>query len=185
MSFVATPSRTVGTAKFCRKPHPRATAKVMERSSVRFRGEPHDGHTAYMRLNGKPWRVEMSSFGECVDFRRRTRLKLELRWSRGGSQSKNNMDETGTCVVQSVRRVPEEQRYGNGLLRNVRATPWEPNPGDVSTDLLEPMLIIPQLPDVEPAPTRVYNSDNKGTRKILHSQDGPREIWLHCRLSCV
>ena len=30
------------------------------------KGEPHDGHTAYIRLNGKPWRVELPSFGECV-----------------------------------------------------------------------------------------------------------------------
>ena len=27
------------------------------------------------------------------------------------------MDETGTCVVQSVRRVPEEQRLDNRLSR--------------------------------------------------------------------
>ena len=41
------------------------------------KGEPHDGHTAYMRLRGKPWRVEQPSFGECVDNRKRTRHKLE------------------------------------------------------------------------------------------------------------
>ena len=76
------------------------------------------------------------------------------------------MDETGTYVVQSVRRVPEKQRFDNRLLQNVCGTPWEPNPGDVSTDLLEPMLIIPQLPDVQPTPTRVYNSDNRDTRNV-------------------
>ena len=75
------------------------------------------------------------------------------------------MDETGTYVVQSVRRVPEEQRYDNRLLLSVRGTPWEPNPSDVTTALPEPMLIIPQLPD--PTPTRVYN---RGT------QDRPQEI---------
>ena len=152
------------------------------------KGEPHDGHTAHMRLKGKPWRVEMPNFGECVDFRRRTLHKLESRWSRGvfvGVRVKTIerivMDETGT---QSVRRVPEEQRCDNRLLRNVRGTPWEPNPGDVSTDLLEAMLIIPQLLDVEPTPTRVYNSDNKGTRNI-YIRKIDREIWLHFRLSCV
>ena len=46
-------------------------------------GEPHDGHTAYMRLQGKPWRVELPNFGECVDYRKRTRHKLETTWSRG------------------------------------------------------------------------------------------------------
>ena len=47
----------------------------------------------YMRLKGKPWRVEMPSFGECVDYRKRTRHKLEARWSRGvfvGHSSENN-----------------------------------------------------------------------------------------------
>ena len=55
--------------------------------------EPHDGHTAHVRLKGRPWRVEMPSFGECVDFRRHTRHKLESRWSRGvfvGVSSENN-----------------------------------------------------------------------------------------------
>ena len=47
------------------------------------------------------------------------------------------MDETG----QSVRRVAEEQRYDHRLLQNVLGTLWEPNPGDVSTDLPEPKRI--------------------------------------------
>ena len=76
------------------------------------------------------------------------------------------MDETGTHVVRSVRRVPEEQRCDHRLLQNVRGSPREPNPGDVSTYLPEPVLIIPQLPDVEPAPTKTYHSDNKGTRNV-------------------
>ena len=133
------------------------------------KGEPHDGHSAYMRLKSKPWIVEMPSFGECVDFRRRTRHKLESRWSRGvfvgvirvKTTERIVMDETGTYVVQSVKRVPEEQRYDNRLLRNVRGTPWEPNLVTYRADLPEPMLIIPQLPAVEPTPTGVYNSDNK------------------------
>ena len=121
------------------------------------KGEPH---TAYMRLKGKPWRIELPSFGECVDYRKRTRHKLESRWSRGvfvGVRVKTTerivMDETGTYVVQSVRRVPEEQRYDHRLLQSVRGTLSEPNPGDVMTDLPEPMPITPQLPDVEPTPT--------------------------------
>ena len=140
------------------------------------KGEPYDGHAAYMRLKSKPWILETSSFGECVDFRRRTRHKFESRWSRGvfvgvirvKTTERIVMDETGTYVVQSVKRVLEEQRYDTRLLRNVRGTPWEPNPGDVSRDLPEPMLIIPQLPAVEPTPTGVYNSDNKGTRNVYN-----------------
>ena len=48
-----------------------------------YKCEPHDGHTAYMPLKGKPWRIELPSFGECVDRRKGTRHKLESRWSRG------------------------------------------------------------------------------------------------------
>ena len=37
------------------------------------KGEPHDGHATYMRLKGRPWKIELPSFGECVDYRKRTR----------------------------------------------------------------------------------------------------------------
>ena len=43
---------------------------------------------------------------------------------------------------------------------------------DVSTDLPEPMLIITQLPDVDPAPTKTYHSDNKGTRNVYIRKTG-------------
>ena len=124
-----------------------------------------------MRLKGKSWRVELPSFGECIDYRKRTRHKLESRFRevvgvRVKTAERIVMDETGAYVVQSVRRVPEEQRYDHRLLQNVRGTPWEPNPGDVSTELPEPMLIIPQLPDVDPAPTKTFHSDIKGTRSV-------------------
>ena len=58
------------------------------------------------------------------------------------------MDETG-AYVQSVRRVPEEPRYDHRFLQNVRGTPSEPNPGDVSTDLPAPRRIA--LTTKEPA----------------------------------
>ena len=77
------------------------------------------------------------------------------------------MDETGTYVVQSVRRVPEEQRYDHRLLQSVRGTPWEPNPGDVSTCLPEPLLIVTQQPDVEPTPTETFDSSQNRHRKSL------------------
>ena len=96
------------------------------------------------------------------------------------------MDETWTYVVQSVRRVPEEQRYDHRLLHGGRGTPWEPNPGDVSTDLPESMLLIPQLPNVEPAPTQTYHSDNKGIRNVYvrktdHEQCGYTTGCPACR----
>ena len=91
-----------------------------------YKGEPHDGHTAHLRLKGKP----LERFGECVDCRKSTRHKLESRWSRDvfvGVRVKTTerivMDEIGTFVVQSVGRVPEEQRYDHRLLHKVRGTP--------------------------------------------------------------
>ena len=111
---------------------------------------------------------------------KRTRNKLESRWSRGvfvGVRVKTTerivMDETGTYVVQSVRRVPEEQRYDHRLLQNVRGTHWEPNPGDVSTDFPELMLIIPQLPDVDKEPAM-----STSVKQTLKS-------WLHGRMSSL
>ena len=74
------------------------------------------------------------------------------------------MIETGIYVVQSVRRVPEEQRYDHRLLQSVRGTPCEPNLGDAWTDLPEPTPVIPQLPNMKPAPTKTYHCDNRGTR---------------------
>ena len=133
------------------------------------KSEPHYVHTACMRLKGKPWRVEMPGFGECVDYRKHTRHNLETRWSRGvfvGIRVKTTerivMVETVTFVVQSVRRVPEEQRYDHRLLQSVCGTPWEPNLVDVSTDFPEPVLIAPQLADVERTPTQ----------NLLHRQQG-------------
>ena len=44
--------------------------------------EFHDGHTACMRLKGKPWRVEMLSFGNAL-------ISADARdtsWSRGGRE---------------------------------------------------------------------------------------------------
>ena len=42
-----------------------------------------DGMTAFHRLKGKPWRVDLPSFGECVEFKKRTGSKLESRWESG------------------------------------------------------------------------------------------------------
>ena len=42
-----------------------------------------DGLTAYHRLKGKPWRVPLPPFGEKVEFRHRTRHKMDPRWKAG------------------------------------------------------------------------------------------------------
>ena len=150
------------------------------------KGEPHHGQTACMRLKGELWRVELPNFGECVDYRKRTRHMLESRWSRGafvGVRVKTTerivMDETGTYVVQSVRRVPEEQRYDHRLLHSVRGTPWEPNRSDFSADLAEPMLIIhncQMLNLLRPTPITVNTEE---LALSTSAKNGPRKVLLH------
>ena len=43
-----------------------------------YKGEPHDGHTAFMRLKGKPWRALVSAST--------TVSVLDTSWSRGGRE---------------------------------------------------------------------------------------------------
>ena len=61
---------------------------------------------------------------------------------------------------------------------DVRGTPWEPNPGDAVTELPERMLITPQLPDVDPTPTKIFCSDNCGVRN-LYIRKGDLEKFGH------
>jgi thiol-disulfide isomerase/thioredoxin len=42
-----------------------------------------DGHTAWHRLRGKPWRQALQRFGECVEFRQKTRNKLQNKYRPG------------------------------------------------------------------------------------------------------
>ena len=70
------------------------------------KGEPHDGHTAHMPLKGKPWRIELPSFGECVDRRKGTRHKLEVveRCVCGGdSGTTNPSNSSGSGQHKRVR----------------------------------------------------------------------------------
>lgn len=77
------------------------------------KGKPHDGLTPMQRLKGKPWRVALPPFCEKVEYRRRTTNKFEGRWRPGiyvgvRCQTTERIigDPEGTCIVQSVRRVP-------------------------------------------------------------------------------
>ena len=45
-----------------------------------YKGEPHDGHTAYKRLKGKPWRIELVSSASAST----TESALDTSWNRGG-----------------------------------------------------------------------------------------------------
>ena len=42
-----------------------------------------DGLTPYHRLKGKPWKIDSPSFGECIEFKKRTNAKLGSRWESG------------------------------------------------------------------------------------------------------
>ena len=46
-------------------------------------GRGEDGLTPWHRLKGKPWRAPLPCFGEVVEFKLRTRHKLEARWRPG------------------------------------------------------------------------------------------------------
>ena len=97
-------------------------------------GELNDGHTPYQRLQGKEWRVALPPFGEVVEYRRRTKDKLEGRWRDGiflgvkrTTTERIVGDETGVYVVQSIRRVPEDRRWNQTLADSIIGTPWQPN----------------------------------------------------------
>ena len=84
-------------------------------------GRGEDGLTPWHRLKGKPWRIPLPCFGEVVEFKLRTRHKLEGRWLPGIfigvkrlTTDKIVGDETGVYVVQSIRRVEEGSRWGAG-----------------------------------------------------------------------
>ena len=76
-----------------------------------------DGMTPYQRVKGKEWRMTLPAFGESVDYRKRTRHKLEARWARGVFLGVN-VDSTekivgtadGVYIVQAIRRVPEREK---------------------------------------------------------------------------
>ena len=76
-----------------------------------------DGLTAYHRLRGRPWKIQLPPFGECVEYLRRTRHKLQARWDKGlflgvkiTTSEKIIGTPNGVYVVQSIRRKPEGQR---------------------------------------------------------------------------
>ena len=72
-----------------------------------------DGKTPYERPRGRAWKVQLPAFGEFVEFQRRTRHKLDSRWSEGvylgvkeNTTEKIIADASGVYVAYSVRRKP-------------------------------------------------------------------------------
>ena len=82
-----------------------------------------DGMTPYQRVKGKEWTISLPAIGETVDYKQKTRHKLEMRWDRGiflgvkiDSSERIVGTEKGTFVVQSIRRVPEAERYNSDAI---------------------------------------------------------------------
>ena len=95
-----------------------------------------DGLTLVRRLKGRDWQVSLPPWGEAVDYRVRTRHKLEARWSTGifcgirlNTPEKVVATENGIVVVRSIRRKPKEFRWDPDLFKKVKGTPWAPVPG--------------------------------------------------------
>ena len=121
-----------------------------------------DGLTPFRRLKGRDWAVALPAWGETVDYRVRTKHKLEPRWQVGiycgvrlGTTEKIIATEDGVVVVQSIRRKPKELRWDAELFKKVKGTPWAPQPKkaarpDEALELPAAVAIEPELPD-EPA----------------------------------
>ena len=119
------------------------------------RGEPHDGMTPYQRLRGRPWRIEIPHFGECVEFMRRTRHKFQRRWAIGiflGLKEHTTERIVGTSegifVVQSIRRKPGDQRWNADMIKSIMGLPWKPKSDSDKGELPEPIVLEPVNPEV-------------------------------------
>ena len=110
-------------------------AKTLNRYHI---GE--DGKTAYQRWKGKPFRREVTEFGECVMYLKAGtsgRDKLQPRWERGVWLGIR--DESGEIIIgtpegvvkaRDFKRLPSlEERWNFETICAVQGTPWEPVPG--------------------------------------------------------
>ena len=141
-----------------------------------------DGMTPYQRIKGKPWTIALPAFGECVEYKKRTRHKLEDRWDTGVYLGvKHDTTErivgtsTGCYVVQSIRRVPEDRRYDSQLLANVKGLPWKPipeGPEDQGVmELPEPVNLEPECPEVPALPTETADAAQSVRRYYITTRD--------------
>ena len=126
------------------------------------KGEPFDGMIPYRRLKGKDWSVRLPNCCETVEFRQRTRHKLDSRWQEGiflGVRVDSTEKIVGTSgevfVVQSVRRVLESRHYNGELLLSIKGVPWKLRPGSdtLLDELPEPTVLRPERPEHEAQPT--------------------------------
>ncbi|CAK0839393.1 unnamed protein product, partial [Prorocentrum cordatum] len=137
------------------------------------RGE--DGVTPFQRVMGKVWQVPLPAFGESVEFKKRTRRKLEARWGRWlflgvkvESAEKIVGADRGVFVAQSLRRLLEDQRCDSEALSKLKGLPWKPIPdGSDDQEALEfpgAAELLPDSPEVPKAPAEAAEQTT-GVRK--------------------
>ena len=139
-----------------------------------------DGLTPFRRLKGRDWQISLPPWGEAVDYRVRTKHKLEPRWATGifcgvrlNTTEKIIATEKGV-VAQSVRRKPKELRWDADLFKKVCGTPWAPIPGrsarpEEAIELAESVEVEPELPG-EPASDTVAAERKESLRRVYIRQ---------------
>ena len=147
-----------------------------------FHRDSGDGMTPYQRVKGKEWQVALPAFGEAVDYKRHTRHKLEARWSRGvylGVKPETTERIIGTpegvLVVQSIRRVPEGERYDSDAISRVAGLPWKPTPSTPEDgeayELPAPVELAPDCPEVAAQPTEAADQERAARRYYITQRD--------------
>ena len=137
----------------------------------------------YQRVKGKEWTIAFPAIGETVDYKHKTRHKLEMRWDRGiflgikiDSSERIVGTDKGTFAVQSIRRVPEAERYNSDAIKSLKGLPWRPvAEGPDDRDALElpaPIEMQPDCPEVPPVP--VEAGDRSAIRGATTSR---RRTW--------
>ena len=140
-----------------------------------------DGLTPFRRLKGRDWQVSLPPWGEAVDYRVRTKHKLEPRWATGifcgvrlNTTEKIIATENGIVVAQSVRRKPKELRWDADLFAKVKGTPWAPIPGravrpEEAEELTEAIEVLPEVPE-EPAADAIAADKKEVLRRVYIRQ---------------
>jgi hypothetical protein len=102
-----------------------------------------DGRTAYERWKGKKYTRQMIEFGEEILARTAEKPsdKMEARWKNAvflGMTERSSEYIVGSpdgCIkVRDAKRMgSEEDRWGSGMVMNMKGTPWKPDPGKDGT----------------------------------------------------
>lgn len=143
------------------------------------RGSVGDGFTAFHRLKGRPWRIELPCFGETVEYKRRTGHKLDKRWETGVFLGINEATtekiigaKDGVVLVQSIQRVPEDRRFNKELLENLKGLPWDRMPTAAEiVGLPFPITMVPVNPEVPPEPTVAFDRPTQHRRHYITKAD--------------